>query len=75
MTENCLGFRSRLTLLQMLSRGMMMSPLDHDRIVPLLSMFSCLFSHLLISLHDEEFYGEEKIENGRIIKYIVCAYL
>jgi len=48
------------SLLQMLSRGLQMSNVDFDQIVPLLSIFSSLFSHFLTSLHDSEFHGDSQ---------------
>ncbi|XP_063063156.1 ubiquitin-protein ligase E3C [Engraulis encrasicolus] len=44
-------------LLQLLSRGSPMSLEDSNRIIPLFYLFSSLFSHALISVHDSEFFG------------------
>lgn len=53
-------FRSQITLLQTLSRGLEMSDDDMQRIVPLLSVFCSMFSHSLYTLHDADFYGDMK---------------
>ncbi|XP_063238622.1 ubiquitin-protein ligase E3C isoform X2 [Bacillus rossius redtenbacheri] len=45
-------------LLQVISRGVALSPEDSDRIVPLLAVFCSLFSLLIATLHDAEFYGD-----------------
>jgi len=54
-TGSATGGQNRL--MGMLARGMSLFPSDLARIVPLLSVFAALFSHLLLSLHDPEFYG------------------
>ncbi|GAA6066767.1 ubiquitin-protein ligase E3C isoform X1, partial [Tachysurus ichikawai] len=41
-----------------MSRGSPMSADDSNRIIPLFYLFSSLFSHLLISIHDNDFFGE-----------------
>ncbi|ROK23453.1 Ubiquitin-protein ligase E3C [Anabarilius grahami] len=43
--------------LMVMSRGSPMSPEDSNRIIPLFYLFSSLFSHSLISVHDSEFFG------------------
>ncbi|XP_041923667.1 ubiquitin-protein ligase E3C [Alosa alosa] len=48
---------SMVPLLQVLSRGSPMSLEDSNRIIPLFYLFSSLFSHALISVHDSEFFG------------------
>ncbi|XP_048867753.1 ubiquitin-protein ligase E3C [Brienomyrus brachyistius] len=48
---------SMVPLLQVISRGSPMSLEDSNRIIPLFYLFSSLFSHLLISVHDSEFFG------------------
>uniref|UniRef100_A0A8C9TXE0 Ubiquitin-protein ligase E3C n=1 Tax=Scleropages formosus TaxID=113540 RepID=A0A8C9TXE0_SCLFO len=48
---------SMVPLLQVISRGSPMSPEDSNRIIPLFYLFSSLFSHSLISVHDSEFFG------------------
>lgn len=53
-------YRSQITLLQTLSRGLEMSDEDMQRIVPLLSVFCSMFSHSLYTLHDADFYGDMK---------------
>ncbi|OCT75503.1 ubiquitin-protein ligase E3C [Xenopus laevis] len=49
---------SRVPLLQVISRGSPMSLEDSNRIIPLFYLFSSLFSHSLISVHDNEFFGD-----------------
>ncbi|MBN3308090.1 UBE3C ligase, partial [Amia calva] len=48
---------SMVPLLQVISRGSPMSLEDSNRIIPLFYLFSSLFSHSLISVHDSEFFG------------------
>ncbi|KAH0520307.1 Ubiquitin-protein ligase E3C [Microtus ochrogaster] len=43
---------------QVISRGSPMSFEDSSRIIPLFYLFSSLFSHSLISIHDNEFFGD-----------------
>uniref|UniRef100_A0AAY5EN53 Ubiquitin-protein ligase E3C n=1 Tax=Electrophorus electricus TaxID=8005 RepID=A0AAY5EN53_ELEEL len=43
---------------ELLSRGSSMSAEDSSRIIPLFYLFSSLFSHSLISIHDTEFFGD-----------------
>ncbi|XP_072307055.1 ubiquitin-protein ligase E3C [Eucyclogobius newberryi] len=50
---------SMVPLLQLLSRGSPMSFEDSNRIIPIFYLFSSLFSHSLISVHDSEFFGHE----------------
>ncbi|XP_018409502.1 PREDICTED: ubiquitin-protein ligase E3C [Nanorana parkeri] len=49
---------SMVPLLQVISRGSPMSFEDSNRIIPLFYLFSSLFSHSLISIHDNEFFGD-----------------
>ncbi|XP_043920724.1 ubiquitin-protein ligase E3C [Protopterus annectens] len=49
---------STVKLLQVISRGSPMSVEDSSRIIPLFYLFSSLFSHSLISVHDNEFFGD-----------------
>ncbi|KAK2860103.1 hypothetical protein Q7C36_004269 [Tachysurus vachellii] len=49
---------SLIPLLQLMSCGSPMSAEDSNRIIPLLYLFSSLFSHTLISIHDTELFGE-----------------
>uniref|UniRef100_A0A8P0P9A3 Ubiquitin-protein ligase E3C n=1 Tax=Canis lupus familiaris TaxID=9615 RepID=A0A8P0P9A3_CANLF len=49
---------SVVPLLQVISRGSPMSLEDSSRIIPLFYLFSSLFSHSLISIHDNEFFGD-----------------
>ncbi|KAJ8376784.1 hypothetical protein SKAU_G00073640 [Synaphobranchus kaupii] len=48
---------SMVLLLQVISRGSPMSLEDSNRIIPIFYLFSSLFSHSLISVHDSEFFG------------------
>ncbi|KAG7261927.1 hypothetical protein CRUP_019289 [Coryphaenoides rupestris] len=50
---------SMVPLLQVISRGSPMTLEDSNRIIPLFYLFSSLFSHSLISVHDSEFFGHE----------------
>ncbi|KAK2494132.1 hypothetical protein MC885_018998 [Smutsia gigantea] len=43
---------------RVISRGSPMSFEDSSRIIPLFYLFSSLFSHSLISIHDNEFFGD-----------------
>ncbi|KAJ9576987.1 hypothetical protein L9F63_006424 [Diploptera punctata] len=52
-------FGSATPLLHVISRGIPMSPEDSDRIVPLLAVFCSLFSLLIATLHDSEFYADD----------------
>ncbi|XP_063962252.1 ubiquitin-protein ligase E3C-like [Lytechinus pictus] len=54
---------SRIPLLQTISRGIDLPSTDINRIIPLLSVFCSLFGHLLMSLHDSEFYGDDADTN------------
>eukprot|EP00062_Callorhinchus_milii_P022092 gi/632979508/ref/XP_007906509.1/ PREDICTED: ubiquitin-protein ligase E3C [Callorhinchus milii] len=54
---------SMVPLLQVISRGSPMSLEDSNRVIPLFYLFSSLFSHSLISVHDKEFFGEQ-VEGG-----------
>uniref|UniRef100_A0A3B5M5D2 Ubiquitin-protein ligase E3C n=1 Tax=Xiphophorus couchianus TaxID=32473 RepID=A0A3B5M5D2_9TELE len=56
---------SMVPLLQLISRGSPMSFEDSNRIIPLFYLFSSLFSHSLISVHDSEFFGHE-MEAGQM---------
>ena len=51
-------FSNRSSLLMMLCRGLYMSDVDINRIVPVLSTFCSMFSHSLHTLHDADFYGD-----------------
>lgn len=57
---------SMVPLLQLISRGSPMSFEDSNRIIPLFYLFSSLFSHSLISVHDSEFFGHE-MEGIRLV--------
>jgi hypothetical protein len=58
-------------LLQLISRGSPMSFEDSSRIIPLFYLFSSLFSHSLISIHDNEFFGDP-IEGKNFEKWVCC---
>lgn len=51
---------TQLPLLHVISRGIPLSKDDTSRIVPLLTVFSSLFGHLLQSLHDAEFHQHNR---------------
>ena len=55
-------------LLQVISRGSPMTLEDSNRIIPLFYLFSSLFSHSLISVHDSEFFGHE-LEGSAMLAY------
>ncbi|XP_071445333.1 ubiquitin-protein ligase E3C [Hetaerina americana] len=55
---------SRLNLLRLISRGVETSPEETGRIVPLLAVFSTLFTLLIVTLHDGEFYGDDSLPGG-----------
>ncbi|ESP01317.1 hypothetical protein LOTGIDRAFT_111732 [Lottia gigantea] len=57
-TETCTG--STTSLLSMLGKGLPMYESDKQRIICILYVFCAMFSHSLITLHDAEFYGEER---------------
>ena len=46
-------------LIQVLSRGIKMSNEERDKIAPSLATFASLFSHLLVTIHDTEFYQRQ----------------
>ncbi|XP_067007893.2 ubiquitin-protein ligase E3C [Anabrus simplex] len=54
-------FGSATPLLQVIARGIPMIPADSERIVPLLAVFCSLFSLLIVTLHDAEFYADETL--------------
>ncbi|KYM98999.1 PREDICTED: ubiquitin-protein ligase E3C [Cyphomyrmex costatus] len=53
------GGGTATSLLQIISRGIALSTEDTDRIVPLLAVFCSLFSLLIATLHDTEFFLEQ----------------
>lgn len=63
------GGGAATSLLQIISRGIALSTEDTDKIVPLLAVFCSLFSLLIATLHDTEFFLEhasvEHISNNR----------
>lgn len=54
-------FGGATPLLHVISRGIAMSHEDSDRIVPLLAVFCSLFSLLIATLHDSEFYAGDNL--------------
>lgn len=52
-------FGGATPLLQIISRGIALTAEDTDRIVPLLAVFCSLFSLLIATLHDTEFFLEQ----------------
>nr|CAD7445175.1 unnamed protein product [Timema bartmani] len=54
-------FGSETPLLHVISRGIPMCAELSDRIVPLLAVFCSLFSLLIVTLHDAEFYSDENL--------------
>uniref|UniRef100_A0A2C9KEQ7 Ubiquitin-protein ligase E3C n=1 Tax=Biomphalaria glabrata TaxID=6526 RepID=A0A2C9KEQ7_BIOGL len=72
--------RSTTSLLNMLSKGVPMSKANIDKIVPLLATFCSLFNHSLLTLHDEDFYGDSTLSSSTMpfsLDEIVlmCRYL
>ncbi|XP_061411231.1 ubiquitin-protein ligase E3C [Lethenteron reissneri] len=55
---------SQVSLLQMISRGSPLQPLDSARIVPVCYLFCSLFGHFLVSVHDSEFFGDRPPSPG-----------
>ncbi|GAB6029035.1 hypothetical protein CHUAL_004823 [Chamberlinius hualienensis] len=51
------SFGSPTPLLQLLSRGISLSPQERNDIVPVLVIFCSLMGYLFQTLHDSEFYG------------------
>jgi ubiquitin-protein ligase E3 C len=49
---------SDTSLVQLLAKGVHLAHSEIDRIVPVLDVFCSLFSHLLVTLDDSEFYNE-----------------
>ena len=54
-------FGSPTQLLNMISKGLAMTQSETLRIVPLLATFCSLFSLLVATLHDTEFYKDDDI--------------
>ncbi|KAK7793688.1 hypothetical protein R5R35_013163 [Gryllus longicercus] len=57
-------FGSATPLLHLISRGIPMTAEDSERIVPLLAVFCSLFSLLIVTLHDAEFYGDDNLQGA-----------
>ncbi|KAG8224519.1 hypothetical protein J437_LFUL004210 [Ladona fulva] len=55
---------SRLNLLRLISGGVETSPEEAGRIVPLLAVFCALFTLLIVTLHDGEFYADGSLPGG-----------
>lgn len=49
---------SDTSLVQLLAKGVHLASSEIQRIVPVLDVFCSLFSHLLVTLDDSEFYNE-----------------
>ena len=49
---------SDTSLIVLLSKGVHLSPMEMKRITPVLDVFCSLFSHLLVTLDDSEFFNE-----------------
>uniref|UniRef100_A0A1B6EYS1 Ubiquitin-protein ligase E3C n=1 Tax=Cuerna arida TaxID=1464854 RepID=A0A1B6EYS1_9HEMI len=54
-------FGSPTPLLNVISRGIAMTEQETERIVPLLATFCSLFSLLVATLHDAEFYNDDDV--------------
>lgn len=52
-------FGSATPLVNIISRGIPMTSEEAERVVPLLIVFCSLFSLLIATLHDSEFYGDD----------------
>ena len=57
-----LNFSRSLTL-QVISRGIRMTAIERDAIVPLLAVFSSVFGYLLVTINDTEFYDDSSPTN------------
>lgn len=57
-------FGSPTPLLNVIARGIAMTEEETERIVPQLATFCSLFSLLIATLHDAEFYNEEDAMGG-----------
>ncbi|XP_046457732.1 ubiquitin-protein ligase E3C-like isoform X1 [Daphnia pulex] len=55
---------SDTSLVQLLAKGVHLAHSEIDRIVPVLDVFCSLFSHLLVTLDDSEFYNESDPVSG-----------
>ncbi|XP_057365077.1 ubiquitin-protein ligase E3C-like [Daphnia carinata] len=55
---------SDTSLILLLAKGVHLTPSESQRIVPVLDVFCSLFSHLLVTLDDSEFYNESESVNG-----------
>lgn len=49
---------SDTSLIQLLAKGVHLAPSETQRIVPVLDVFCSLFSHLLVTLDNSEFYHD-----------------
>jgi len=59
-------FRMNTSLLSLLTRGLQMSSDELAGIVPLVSVFSALFSHVLTLMHDVEFFEDQSPSQSRV---------
>jgi len=58
------------SLLSLLTRGLQMSTDELSGIVPLISVFSALFSHVLTLMHDVEFFQDELVSASGIFSTV-----
>ncbi|XP_032221291.2 ubiquitin-protein ligase E3C [Nematostella vectensis] len=54
------GTGKAVPLVQMIYRGQTFTVQEAELIVPMVAVFCALFSHTLFSIHDQEFYGEDR---------------
>ncbi|XP_074640383.1 ubiquitin-protein ligase E3C-like [Tubulanus polymorphus] len=62
-------------LLQLLSRGLSMTTIDRDRIVPVLSLFCSLFCTSIMSLHDAEFFAEDESSHRAAMSFTISELI
>ncbi|XP_018909316.2 ubiquitin-protein ligase E3C-like isoform X2 [Bemisia tabaci] len=66
-------FGNSSSLLSDLSFGIMLTPTDADRIVPLLATFCALFSLLNATLHDGEFYNDDQQQPSGLMPFSLSS--
>lgn len=66
-------FGSPTPLLNMISKGLAMTQSETLQIVPLLAAFCSLFSLLVVTLHDAEFYKDDDIV-GKYLDFVENIY-
>lgn len=66
-------FGEATPLLNVIARGVQTTPDDSVKIVPLLAVFCSLYTMLLITLHDAEFYSDQI--SGKIEKLSIHVFL